>query len=172
MADGLRNFSCGCNRTPGTHGMTRGGKTDALFWVWHGMKARCYNSKHSSWDRYGGRGIVICDEWLQDPERFYSWARLNGWKKGLEVDRRENDGPYSPDNCRVVPHVKNCCNRSSSKLTQEMVDEMRRLFAAGGFTKQALGDMFGVSDATAGKVINNKIWIQEVFHEVQGSSQR
>lgn len=159
--DGNRNRSCGCARHDlrATHGLRRDGKVDPIFWVWNGMKARCYNSNHSSWDRYGGRGIVICDEWLQDPELFYSWARANGWRKGLEVDRRENDDRYSPDNCRIVLHVKNCQHRVSSKLTQEDVDEMRRMFSAGGVTKKALGDRFGVTDSTASKVINNKIWI-------------
>jgi hypothetical protein len=159
VSDGKRNRSCGCHRTPGTHGLTRGGKRDPLFEVWNGIKSRCGNPNHSSYARYGGRGITVCEEWLADPNLFYAWALSNGWKQGMEVDRRENDGSYCPGNCRVVTHVVNCRNRASSKLTASDVLEMRMRYAEGGITKKALGVQYGVTDATAGKIINNKIWI-------------
>lgn len=159
--DGKRNKSCGCARTSAhvTHSTVPGGKRiPELSVVWGGIKARCYNSGNSAYHRYGGRGIIVCQEWLNNPSLFFKWAIDNGWEKGLEVDRVENDGPYSPDNCQIVTHAENSRNRSTGKLSQEMVDEMRRLFAEGGVTKQELGDRFGVTDATAGKIINRKIW--------------
>lgn len=165
VRDGTRNRSCGCmqHKFNVTHGQTRGTNGHSpLFKVWGGMKARCYSYKNSAYHRYGGRGIRICDIWLNDPAKFFDWAQSLGWSRGLEVDRIDNNGPYSPDNCRLVPHSVNSRNRRSSKLTQEIANEMRNVYACGGITKKELGDRYGVTDATAGKIINFKIWVPEV----------
>lgn len=132
-----------------------------LFWVWHGIKARCLNPNHSTFYRYGGRGISVCKQWLNDSKLFFDWALSNGWSKGLTVDRINNDGDYSPENCRIVSHAENCQNRSNNKLTLKKTTEMRRLNSEYGVTPSELGKMFGVTNATAGKVIHRKIW-QEV----------
>lgn len=81
-----------------------------LYRVWKGMKERCGDPKHKSWDYYGGRGITVCSEWL-DFKVFAAWAIENGYSEGVKLDRKENYGSYSPDNCRFTTHEENCSNR-------------------------------------------------------------
>jgi len=90
--------SCGCmiSESNTKHGQW-GTK---LYYVYHTMKQRCYNPKAAHYSDYGGRGITICEEWLDDFETFYTWAILNGYEEGLSIDRIDNDLGYSPDNCR------------------------------------------------------------------------
>lgn len=66
------------------------------------MKDRCYNKKSDSYKWYGARGIKICDAWLSDSDKFYTWAKANGFSKGLLIDRIDVNGNYTPDNCRFV----------------------------------------------------------------------
>ena len=160
LSEGKRNKSCGCARVKHatTHGLTRGGKPHLLFWVWHGMKARCQNKNHTSYDRYGGRGIGICKEWLDDPQKFFTWAFANGWKRGLQIDRKDNDGCYSPGNCRFTTTQRNCQNRSSTKLNYDLASLIRNTYRKSGKSQRETALDFGVSEITVHRVIKNKIW--------------
>lgn len=70
-----------------------------LYNVWALMKQRCFNNNDSNYDNYGGRGITVCDEWL-DSENFFEWAMSTGYENGKTLDRINNNGNYEPNNCK------------------------------------------------------------------------
>ena len=82
------------------------------------MKNRCYNPKHKNYLNYNGKGISICDEWKNDFELFYDWSISNGYKKGLSIDRVNNNGNYEPKNCRWVTKREQMWNTSKNKIIE------------------------------------------------------
>lgn len=120
--DGVKNGhtkSCGCQNSEWMHSgqMNRkhGLSTDRAYWVWTKVKSRCYNPKCREYKNYGGRGITMCDEWL-DPKNFIEWAYANGYDKDAPkgqctLDRIEVDGNYEPSNCRFITNQEQQNNR-------------------------------------------------------------
>ncbi len=82
--------------------------------IWGNMKRRCYNPADTAYKDYGGRGIKMCDEWLNDFNVFFKWCIDNNWKQGLHIDRIDNDGDYEPINCRIVTVKKNANNKRTT----------------------------------------------------------
>lgn len=85
---------------------------NSLYQAWRRMLYRCYNPKNPSYQRYHGR-INVCTEWKYSFENFLRWAIENGWESGLSLDRVNNDGDYSPSNCRWATAKQQARNRSS-----------------------------------------------------------
>ncbi len=96
--------SCGCygaqqrKKSVKTHGK----RQHPLYNVWSAMLCRCRNKLDAGYKYYGGRGITVCEEWEKSFAIFFEWAITSGWKKGLEIDRFDNDGNYTPKNCSFV----------------------------------------------------------------------
>jgi len=86
-----------------------------LYGVWGGMKNRCENPNSKSYKDYGAKGIKVCDEW-HEAKQFITWALKNGYAEGLEIDRRDVNGDYSPSNCRWVSRLQNANNKGNNRI--------------------------------------------------------
>lgn len=97
------------------HGLSnKGNPLHPIYVVWFKMMWRCHTGKTGKhWKNYGGRGIKVCKKW-HDPVVFVSWALENGWKKGLEIDRKNVNGNYTPRNCHFVTRRQNLNNKRST----------------------------------------------------------
>ena len=115
-----RTKSCGCQNIElfSARATTHGLAQHPLYHTWKSMKARCCDPSSLAYKNYGGRGVTICAEWLDNPEAFIDWAMTNGHEKGLEIDRINNDGNYTPENCHFVTRSENQRNtRRNHSLT-------------------------------------------------------
>lgn len=85
---------------------------------YNGMKQRCYNTKNSQYKNYGARGIGICKEWLLNPNSFFEWGILSGYKKGLTIDRIDVNKGYEPKNCRWITMAEQQSNKRSNVIVE------------------------------------------------------
>lgn len=143
--------SCGCKRYElssiklTTHGMGKKGTIHPIYNTYNCMKNRCYNVNYDRYEDWGGRGITVCDEWLNDIHKFIEWAINNGWRKGLTLDRIDNNGNYAPENCKWSDNYEQGKNKRNSyiieafgekKILSEWARDSRSVVSAEGIKKR------------------------------------
>ena len=111
-----------------SHRATVGGMTPE-YQSWRGMRERCLNPKHVSYDRYGGRGIKVCDQWVHSFSQFLIDMGMR--PIGHSLDRIDFNGDYSPTNCRWADTSTQRRNSSTFRLADEQVSAICNLLAAG-----------------------------------------
>lgn len=108
--------SCGCldreAHITSPNRKTHGKHNTRLYRIWKAMKNRCFNANTNDFQKwYGGRGIVVCDEWKNNFQAFYDWAINNGYSDNLSIDRINVDGNYEPSNCRWATAAEQAHNK-------------------------------------------------------------
>jgi len=106
--------SCGCLRA--LNGIKHGLTKHPLYRIWWGIKGRCYDTKNGGYCNYGGRGIVMCSEFNKDFKSFYDFLINIGWKKGITIDRIDNNGNYEPNNIRLSTPAQQGNNKRNNRL--------------------------------------------------------
>lgn len=159
----------------------RGGKTShPLYSIYHDLKRRCTNPSHARYSDYGGRGISVCSEWVED---FWAFVRdvgerpegrTKGGRAYWQLDRIDNEGNYEPGNVRWASPDQQVQNRrefdagqytlrgsaqSKSKLTEiQVLDIVRRIPEMGRGGQRRLAEEYGVSYALINDIWKGKIW--------------
>ena len=113
---------CGCVT------QLRNNKRERLYSVWQGMKQRCLNPNNKDYSHYGGKGIIVCKEWVNDYSCFRDWAYANGYddrapRGTCTLDRFNTNGNYEPSNCRWVDMKTQSNNRSFKTTIYKLVKD-------------------------------------------------
>lgn len=107
----MRRRTADRNRTHGLSG-------HRFYPVWRDMMNRCHSPRNKFYKDYGGRGVVVCEEW-KTPAKFLVWCEEQDFQTGMSLDRYPDvDGPYSPDNCRFATPAQQNRNMRSNIWVQ------------------------------------------------------
>lgn len=120
-----RTKSCGCHRY-----RLKERTNHPLYKTWTSMKGRCLNPNKEEYKYYGGRGVKICQEWIDDFLSFAKWSEKNGWREGLELDKdiKGNGLLYSPETCSWGTHAQNMKNRRKPLFIKKTSIENKRRY--------------------------------------------
>ena len=112
LANRLSQIACYTHKHTGTR----------IYKIFKGMKQRCCNPHNPNYKYYGGKGVSICQEWINDPLTFINWAMDHGYDENLTIDRIESDKGYCPDNCEFITQAE-----QARKAVKERLKNIERL---------------------------------------------
>lgn len=99
-------------------------KTATTYASWAAMKRRCYNPADQDYAIYGGRGITVCDRWLDNYDAFVEDMGLK--PAGMTLERKDTDGHYGPDNCVWATRIQQSNNRRDNRGAAKIGREIGR----------------------------------------------
>jgi len=149
--------NCGCmTKMWKKENATKHGMADSrLYRIWAAMLARC-KCEYGHNKNYIKKNIRVTEEWYNFIP-FKEWALSNGYEENLVIDRKDNDGNYSPDNCRWITKKENNRNGSATKLTIDQVIEIKKT-RNNGITQKETAKIYGVTQCTISAIRRNYLW--------------
>lgn len=155
LSHGKRDKSCGCLHPMIMHGDRR----KKLYGIWRGIKRRCNSPYEPSFNRYGGRGIKVCEQW-KEYIIFRKWALETGYKENLTIHRINNDEDYYPLNCKWITKSEHSSLTGFSrrqitlrKLTPIQAREIKIEYKKGFITLKGLSLKYRISIAAIQKLV-------------------
>jgi len=147
-----RSQSCGVCPYE-THGLTH----HRLYSIYKGIKSRCNRIGQKGFKNYGGRGITL-EDGFSTFEKFYAWAIANGYQSNLTIERINNEGNYSPDNCTWKTRLEQSHNRRTTKLTPDLVLSIRKHIENGKLQQKQIALLFNISHQTVSNIKTKRVW--------------
>lgn len=126
--------------------------------IYRGIISRCYNKNFKHYHRYGGRGIKVCDRWLESFSNFLSDMGKRPFLKA-QIDRINNDGDYSPDNCRWVDNRTNSRNRGGCLINEDLARRIKHLGGDVGLRPAEISQIIGLPKDNIRDVLRNKCFV-------------
>ena len=169
VAAKLRNghtTSCGCmglrhaTEAKIRHGDALFKNKSRLYTIWEAMKRRCYNPNCRPYKYYGGKGVKVCDEWLEYPG-FKSWAIANGYTDSLSIDRLDSNGDYTPENCQWITMSENISR--AKRLPKEVRDRAEQMLRQGVLGK-AIAEELHISACTVSHIKSGLGLVKQCKH--------
>lgn len=141
-----------------------------LYGRWNAMKQRCLNPNNPKYERYGGRGISIHEDWL-DFHTYEEWCLSNGYQKELTLDRIDTNGNYEPNNCRWVNQQVQQNNRNNNRIIMYKDKEytLAKLERETGINRATIAQRLDVG-MTVDEAINKKINFDRIIVELNGKT--
>lgn len=136
--------------------------TSPEYQSWRNMKTRCLNKNAERYKNYGGRGIVICERWLNSFDDFLLDMGPKPFLKA-QIDRIDTNGNYEPSNCEWTTMLHNMRHRTITKLTMDKARKIRAIHAKdNGLTQRDIAKMFDISFPQVNAIIKNRQWKEGV----------
>jgi hypothetical protein len=144
--------SCGCLGVEirAARSLKHGMAQTLTYMIWATMKARCSNPRNKEFKNYGGRGIKVCDRWI-DFAAFF--ADMGECPPGYSIDRGEVDGNYEPGNCRWIPMADQAATTRAAQRKREATPEILRLRGI-GYSQQRIADLTHLDQTTVSRVLS------------------
>ncbi len=135
-----------------THGQSK----TRLYSIWEAMRGRCRLECHEGYKYYGALDLTVCPEW--NSFSVFSADMQATYFDGATLDRVDNTKGYYKDNCRWVTRAENNRNRTATRLTLELANEIRFRYETEKTTQARLGKEYGVARETISAIINERLW--------------